>query len=235
MGTAMNIESEKLLRLMTWLSPSFPVGGYSFSHALETAIELDIATDVQGLTDWLRADLTEGSGRVDAIFLCQAWQAIADGDMAAFVDVASLAAAMRGTAEFNLESQTQGAAFVSTVRAVWPNEMMDKALAALAAEGINPVLPVAVGLACAVNNIPLAPSVATYLHAWVANLVSAAVRAVPLGQTDGQRAIAVLEADVVQVADEATRSDLDDIGSASVMVDILSMQHETQYTRIFRS
>jgi urease accessory protein len=231
----MKIESQQLLRLMTWLSPSFPIGGYSFSHALETAIEEGLVFDFATLSGWLRSDLAHGSGRVDAIFMAAAWRAVNDNNMSGLADAAALAAAMRGTAEFNLESATQGAAFMTTVSKVWGNPVFDQARDSLKGIDVAVVLPIAVGLACAASDIPLRPSITTYLHAWSANLVSAAVRAVPLGQTDGQRVTAALEQDIETTASLALGSDLEDVGSATLMIDILSMHHETQYTRIFRS
>ena len=94
---------------------------------------------------------------------------------------------------------------------------------------------VAVGIHCAAHEVDLAPAVSAYLHAFAANLVSAAVRAVPLGQSDGQRVIAGLEPVIAEVAAEALAASLDDLGSASFLADISSQLHETQYTRLFRS
>ncbi|MFN3233621.1 MAG: urease accessory protein UreF [Alphaproteobacteria bacterium] len=231
----MPTDLEKILRLQTWLSPSFPVGGYSFSHALEAAIEADLVRCADSLLNWLEADLTVGAGRVDALLLCASWRAVSARDAEALIDVAALAAALRGTAEFSLEAEAQGAAFLSTVTKVWCSETLLWASDCLKSAEITLVLPVAVGMACAAEELPLELSTSFFLHALVANLVSAAVRAVPLGQTDGQRVIASLEADIVHIASEALACDLDDIGSATLMIDVLSMHHETQYTRIFRS
>ena len=97
-------------------------------------------------------------------------------------------------------------------------------------------LPVAVALASAAHGIALEAALAGFLHAFVANLISAAVRTVPLGQTDGQRALAALEPAVRRTAQAALAADsLDDIGSATPLLDWCSLRHETQYTRLFRS
>jgi urease accessory protein len=138
---------------------------------------------------------------------------------------------MRGTAETALESAQQGASFFATAQAVWPHPRMD---AFAARNGAKPSLPVAVALLCA-GSVPLEAALGAYLHAAAANLVSAGVRLVPLGQTDGQRSIAALEGAVIETAARAAVTALDDLATAAPTVDWSSMRHETQYTRLFRS
>jgi urease accessory protein UreF len=149
--------------------------------------------------------------------------------------VAELAAAMRGTSELALESGQQGIAFLGAVRKAWPHPDLDRIARLLHDAAISPVLPVAAALCCAAHGIGLDLALPLYVHGAAANLVSAAVRLVPLGQTDGQIALAALEAAVLDTASDAASADADDIGSAAFMVDIASMRHETQYTRLFRS
>jgi urease accessory protein len=149
--------------------------------------------------------------------------------------IAELAAALRATSEFALESGQQGLAFLSTVRKAWPSPALDHAATGLAAHRITPALPISIAIACAAYAIPLSLALPATLHATAANLVNAAVRLVPLGQTDGQIALAALEPAIVETAREAEQAGLDEIGSAAFMIDIASMRHETQYTRLFRS
>ena len=149
--------------------------------------------------------------------------------------IAELAAAMRSTSELVLEASQQGIAFLSAVRKAWPHPALDSLAASLRAAGITPMLPIAAGMACAAHGITLGYALPLFLHAGVANLINAAVRLVPLGQTDGQMALAALELAVAETATEALASSVSDIGSAAFMIDIASMQHETQYTRLFRS
>jgi urease accessory protein len=151
------------------------------------------------------------------------------------IPIAELAAAMRGTTELALESGQQGVAFLAAVRKSWPHPGLDRLAGALQSAGITPVLPIAAGIACAVHDIPLEFALPLYLHAGAANLINAAVRLVPLGQTDGQMSLAALEAAVAETAAEALQMDISGIGSAAFMIDIVSIQHETQYTRLFRS
>jgi urease accessory protein len=231
--TRMTADATKLMRLMSWLSPAFPIGAYSYSHGLERAVEAGIVHDRATLVDWLDADLRYGAGRADGIFFAQSWRATHDGgDLLA---IAELAAAMRATAELALESAQQGVAFLTAVRKAWPHPDLERHSTELRAKGITPMLPVAAGIACGVHEIALEVALPLYLHAGAANLINAAVRLVPLGQTDGQMALAAMEAAVAQTAIEAFRSGLEDIGSAAFMIDIASMQHEIQYTRLFRS
>lgn len=226
--------TEGLLRLLAWLSPSFPVGAFAYSHGLEAAIEEGLVRDRASLQDWIADLVAHGSPHCDAILFCHAYRAVAADDPAAFLDVAELAAALRGTVELALEATQQGESFFQAIGDAWP---VDVAIwrATLASGGVRPAYPIAVACASAVAGIPLTGAVTAYLHAFAANLVSAAVRAIPLGQTDGQRALAALEPGIAAAAVTSLDRPLDQAGSAALVVDTLSFRHETQYTRIFRS
>jgi urease accessory protein len=285
-----------LYRLLTWLSPGFPVGAFSYSHALEAAVEAGKVHDRATLVAWLDALLGRGAARSDAILLAETWRAVDRGDRAAFTEIAELAAALRPSRELALETTAQGEAFIKVIRAAWGHlapsiqaivqprdaplslgrgvqqsgrrDMSDMGEGAPhpgqrgcadsewhpspQGEGRNvrwhrPITidawlgeaivtyPVAVGLVAAASGVACRDTVIAYLQAFVANIVSATVRLVPLGQTDGQAAIATLETAVLRCADRVLDASLDDIGGATPIVDILSMRHETQYTRLFRS
>jgi urease accessory protein len=223
--TTTALERRALLRLLAWLSPAYPVGAFSYSHGLEQAVEAGLVRDRPGLVDWTGAVLRHGGGRSDAVLLAHAHRGAADP--AALGEVLELARAFLPTAELALESLAQGEAFLRTTRAVWPEP-------ALPLAGEAPY-PVAVGVAAAVHRLPLAPLLTAWLHAFAANLVSAGVRLIPLGQTDGQRALAALEPTIEAAAARAETVALDELGTATFMVDWCSMRHETQYTRLFRS
>lgn len=229
------IEGPLLLRLMSWLSPAFPVGGYTYSHGIEYAVEEGLVRDAASLAQWIEGILGFGGGRIDADLFRDAWAAADGGDDAVLAGVAARADALRGSAETALESRSQGQAFLDTVKAVWPDPWLDAWAAALAGAGIRPAHAVAVAAAAARLGVPLREALAAYLQAFAANLVSAGVRLIPLGQTDGQRTVARLEAAVIAAADAALRRDREDWGGAAVMADLASMKHETQYTRLFRS
>jgi urease accessory protein len=139
---------------------------------------------------------------------------------------------MRGTREAGLESIQQGAAFLAATRAAWPDARLDKLKAM--GEGEALALPIAVAVS-AVGRVPKPFIIPAYLQSFAANLISAAVRLIPLGQTDGQGAIADLAPVVASVASAAIATDIDDLGTAAPMVDWTGMFHETQHTRLFRS
>lgn len=224
-----------LLRLLTWLSPAFPVGGYTYSHGLEYAVEAGVVRTADDLAEWLGTVVEHGAGRVDATLLCVAWRAADAADRRDLAEAVEWAAAFRGTAETALESAAQGRAFLDTVRRVWRDPWLEQWAADLAADAVEPAYPVAVGVVAARSGVPLRPTAAAYLHALAANLVSAAVRLVPLGQTDGQRTLAALEPAILAAAEAALDRPLEAAGSATPVVEWASMRHETQYTRLFRS
>ncbi len=221
-----------LYRLMTWLSPAYPLGAFSYSHGLEYAVEAGQVRKAADLTEWVGTAVEHGAGRVDAALLAAAWRAASDGDEKRLAGLVELGMAWRGTAETALESAAQGAAFLTITRAAWPHPGLER----LAADAGNQMpLSVAVGAAAAIHAMPLAAVLTAYLQAFAANLVSAGVRLVPLGQTDGQKATAALEAVVARTASQAVAADIDDLGTAAPLLDWCSMKHETQYTRLFRS
>jgi len=201
--------SSALYRLMAWLSPSYPVGAFSYSSGIEWAVETGDIRDADTLRRWL-----------------------ADVDDRALTAEAELAAAFAPSKERHLETTAQGAAFIEATRAAWSCPALDR----LAAAWTGPVAyPVAVGVTAAGHGIALEPALHAFLHAVTANLISAGVRLVPLGQSDGQRVLAALEPVVEATAQRALITPLDDVGSAAMRADLASLLHETQYTRLFRS
>jgi urease accessory protein len=224
-----------LLRLQSWLSPAFPTGSYSYSHGLEWAAEAGYINDRASLIDWLEADLRYGSVRNEAIFFAAAWRAARDNDCTQLFEIAQLAAAFRGTAEFALESSQQASACRTTLRQVWPDRLLDSLSQLLFEHQVPPALAVVLGVRSAREGIPMSLALPAFLHSYIANLVTAGVRLIPLGQTDGQLAIAALERAVLLASAQARNATMDDLGSAAFMVDLSSMAHETQYTRLFRS
>ena len=224
-----------LLRQQSWLSPAFPTGSYSYSHGIEWAVEAGHIHDRKSLVDWLEADLCYGSGRNEAIFFTQAWRCAAENGCEKLLEVAELAAAFRGTSEFALETSQQAASCLATLRRVWPDPLLGTFSELLAELRISPVLSVVLGVRAAKQDIPATLALPAFLQSYLANLITAGVRLVPLGQTDGQLAIAELEPAVLAVAGHAPQATIHDLGSVGFMVDLASASHETQYTRLFRS
>jgi urease accessory protein len=231
-GLMTEAEAASLYRLMTWLSPSFPVGGFSYSSGIEWAVEAGDIKDATSLKDWLAAMLTDGSGFCDGVFLAQAHRAAEAGDDSRLHEVAELAAAFVPSRERQLETSAQGRAFIEIARAAWDCDGLAQTVAAC---GGVIIYPVAVGIVSAAHAIPLSPGLHAFLHAVLSNWISAGARLIPLGQTDSQRVLAALEPLVAATANRAMSATLDDLGSATFRADLSSLRHETQYTRLFRS
>ena len=223
--TGMATEPAALLRLLAWLSPAFPVGGFAYSHGLEWAVETRAITNPATTQDWVAALLAHGSGRNDAILLAHAHRGDDDGALV------ELALALSAGRERLLETTAQGRAFAAAARA-WNLPRL-----ARLAETHGPGLPypVALGAACGEACIGLDDALLAYLHAFAAQLISAAVRLVPLGQAQGLAMLAALEPSITEVAREAATATLAEIGGVCFRADLASLAHETQYTRLFRA
>jgi urease accessory protein len=217
---------------MSWLSPAYPIGAFAYSSGIEWAVEAGDITDAAALLDWLSAILCGGSGFCDSVLLLHAHRAAHAADDDALRAVAELAAAFAPGRERFLETTVQGRAFVEATAAAWPCAAIER----LTRIWDGPLgYPVAVGAAAAGHGIPLELALTAFLHAVSANLVSAGVRLIPLGQTDGQRVLRALEPVVEATTRRALTVPLDEIGSATFRADLAGMHHERQYTRLFRS
>jgi urease accessory protein len=220
------------LLLTIWLSPSFPVGAFAYSHGLEWAVEAGDIGDEPTLVAWL-ADLIEhGGARADCILLAAAHRATQAGDAAELAGVNELAIALAPSAERRLETMQQGRSFIDAVSAAWSAPRLADVRTAL---GEQIAYPVALGVAAGAHDIPLARACEAYALGFVGNLVSAAVRLSVVGQTQGQKTLAALAAPISALGAFAAEATLDDLGGAAFRSDIASMRHETQYSRLFRS
>ena len=219
-------------RLLIWLSPSFPVGAFAYSHGLELAADRGWVHNRDSLQAWLR-DLVElGSLRNDLILLGASWRAVVAQEMRSLVELNALALALQPSAERRLETVTQGTAFLSTLSAAWSCTALVSATSSLKAEV---AYPVAVGAGSAAHGIALEGTLQGYAIAFASNLVSSAIRLSIVGQTDGQRVLSVLMPELHGQAAAAAATTLDDIGGAALRSDLASQAHETQYSRLFRS
>jgi len=209
-----------LLTLTQWLSPSYPVGAFSYSHGLETAISDGRITTSDHVKHWLTALIERGSGWSDLVFLSAAYRANTADDLAA---ISELAEALCPSLERLNETRQQGAAFTRATNSIW-------------SLNVTPApYPVAVGTAARVRNIDLETTAYLYIHSFASNLVSAATRLIPLGQTDGQACLQDLACVCTRTAPKALDATIEDIGTCAFASDIASMRHETQTTRIFQS
>lgn len=210
----------KVLILTQWLSPAYPTGAFAWSHGLEAAIHAGWVRDAQSLQDWLEDLLTDGSGRSDALFIALAASCRSDKALRALDETAR---AFCASSERVKESQRQGAAFARVTRAVWELDLPDC------------LLPVALGRAAHLMALPVPDVTALYLQNFASNLIAAAQRLMPLGQTDGQAVLARLTPLCAAVAAEAETASEDDLYSTCFLSDIAAMKHETQGPRLFQS
>ncbi|WP_310620498.1 urease accessory protein UreF [Flexibacterium corallicola] len=217
-----------LLQLQTWLSPAFPIGAFSYSHGLETAVHLGKVHERTSAEAWLEALLFHGSGHNDVIMLCQTWRAASKGEWEEVRQVNDLALAMAPSKERYQETAFQGSAFLSAAEA-WIDE-----LPPLLTSG--PVaLPVAAGVVTAHKGIPLEAAAGAFVQAFIANLVSMLVRHMPLGQSEGLKLLHALEPKIARLVQDTKDKTLDDLGGAAIISDIASMAHELLRTRIYKS
>jgi urease accessory protein len=218
----------ELLKLLTFVSPAFPVGSFSYSHGLEWRIDAGRVTSPVHLTEWLLDLFNHGSAWTDAVLFVEAHRAARSGDMGRLRAVAELAEALAPSRERHTETMAQGTAFLAAVGEAWP-------CASTAALEGGAAYPVAVAAAAAGHGIAAGLALVAYLNAFAANLVSVAVRLVPLGQSAGLKVLAALHPVIAGTAERAMGSTLDDLGSAAFLSDIASMRHEEQYSRVFRT
>ncbi len=216
------------LRLLAWLSPAFPTGAYAYSHGLEWAVETGDIIDETTLFAWIADLLQHGSGRSDAILLRHAYRAHAKPE--ALSDLVELALAAQPSRERRAEATGQGNAFAVATRA-WDHAVLRD----LQAQHSELPYAVAVGALAGACGLDEELTVAGVLQGFAANLISAAVRLVPLGQTTGLAVLARLEPTILAVTAQTSSATLDDLGSFCFRSDIAAMRHETQYTRLFRS
>jgi urease accessory protein len=240
-----------LYKLLTWSSPGYPTGAFSYSHGLEWAVETGDVKNLQGLLDYVTAVISRGGGWVDAVLFAHAWRAAraesasltawatsragAPSPTADLDTLTQLASAFRGSSETALESRQQGGAFLDVTRKAWPHPLLDAFAVRQVQVGTPVAHCIAVAVACAAHEIALAPALHSYIHAVAANLVSAGARLIPLGQTQAQIAIAQLAPMITDIAERAQATSLDDLGTAAPAIELCSLRHETQYTRLFRS
>jgi urease accessory protein len=226
------VEAASLYRLMSWLTPAYPVGAYSYSGGIEWAVEAGDIRNADTLRNWLTTMIRRGSVFCDAVIFTNAYRAVANMDDKGLAVIAELAAALAGSKERFLETTSQGKAFLLITQVAWPSPALDR----LVAVWDGPLAyPVTVAATCAGHGIAVEPALQALLHATASNLISAGMRLVPLGQTDGQRVLAALEGSIAQTAEHALASGIDDIATATLRADMAGMRHETQHTRLFRS
>jgi len=230
-----NLSDASLLNLLTLLSPSFPVGGYAYSHGIEYAVERKEIKNEQDLCLWIEAILCRGTGRIDGVLFRITWQAVTDKNFNKLKWVVERGDIMRSTNETALESSSQGEAFLETVRGVWESEKIEVVMSIIKETERKPTYAIAVAVVLAISGVPLRAALLAYFHSFSSNLVSAGVRLIPLGQSAGQRCIESIKPTINTSIRAALCDDFENVGTAAPIIELASMKHETQYSRLFRS
>lgn len=214
-----------LQRLLTWLSPAFPVGAFAYSAGLESAITDGRITNAENLQNWLEGNLAHGGAHSDAIILANAHHG--HNNKSHLSDLADLCLALTPARERHEELITTGNAFVEAASA-WPVDVFDRLPRPCP-------YPVAIGAIASAHAIPVQDIVITFLTAYIQAQISVAIRLVPLGQTQGLRVLVALEPTIADCARITATATLDDLGAIGYATDIATMAHETLHSRIFRS
>jgi len=202
---------------MQWLSPAFPIGGFAYSHGLEWAINKGYVSNREELQKWISDLLEYGSLKNDAILIKLVLQGSDPKE------INELAMALCPASERLSETQLQGGAFCKIMREVWSLEIDDL------------TLPIALALAAKNENIDQNLVVPAYLHSFCSNLISVAMRLIPIGQTDGQKTLHELSPLISDSVRAVAKSDKDDLGSACFLSDVSAMQHEYLQPRVFKT
>ncbi|PHR23044.1 MAG: urease accessory protein UreF [Hoeflea sp.] len=214
----------QLLKLMSWLSPVFPIGGFAYSAGLEQAVQSGHVSDQSSLAGWIRVQITQGAQWNDAVLLAEAHRCLADKPK--LEELTDLCLALCVGQQRLDETRGQGTSFIQAVSHwVGPQHFPDR----------NTPLPVAIGIAAAVEGLDIRLTAGAYLHAFVSNQLQCAIRLSVTGQDGAAKILAGLEPVVEATADRAAASTLEDLGAAAFIADIASMNHETLEPRLFLS
>ncbi len=205
-----------IMVLQSWFSPAFPIGAFSYSHGLETAIQDGLITDEVSLQSWISTLLLYGSGRNDGIFIKETYKG-AEGTNA-------LCLALCASKERWQETVELGQAFGRVVNTSYQTDLPD---------GL--AYPVAVGLAAQTMGLDLTLTLQAYLQAFATNLISVGVRAIPIGQQAGQLCLVRLFPVVEEVIRQVAEASLNQVGGAALLSDLISIKHEHSIPRIYRT
>lgn len=217
-------DAAALLRLMSWLSPVFPIGGFAYSAGLEQAVQSGRVTNGAALSDWIRVQITQGPLWNDAVILTEAHRVAEDRETLA--DLSELCLALCMGQERLDEMLNQGTSFFDAVSHWVETGRLP---------GRGAPLPVALGAAAGLERIDPRLTASAYLHAFVSNQLQCAIRLSVVGQDGAARLLAGLEPVIGETAARAAFATLDDLGGAAFIADSASMTHETLQPRLFLS
>ena len=205
-----------MMILQAWFSPAFPIGAFSYSHGMESAIQNRLVTDAISLKSWIALLLSHGSGRNDGLFLKAAFEGVAEANR--------LCLALCGSKERLCETTELGQAFSRVVNASYNVKLPDQM-----------AYPIAIGMAARQISLDLTLTLQSYLQAFASNLISVGVRSIPIGQQAGQDCLIGLCPVIEDITKEIKSASLDELGSATFVSDLMAMKHENSTPRIYRT
>lgn len=221
-----------LLELIWLASPALPVGGFSYSEGLESAVDAGVVGDEAQARDWLLDQLRLSLARGDMPAAARAFAACRRGDMDTVVELDQWVRATRESHEFRGQVEQMGRSLLEWLR----NRTGDAgALERFTAVLPAPTWPIAFAFAAAQTGAPAREAMLAFAFGWAENMVQAAIKCVPLGQAAGQRILAALAAAIPPAVDEALALPDGERQAFTPMLAIRSAQHEQQYSRLFRS
>jgi urease accessory protein len=218
------------LAILQLASPALPVGAYSYSEGLEMLIENGTITNVENLQYWLKSELVYGSIRLDVAVMVRGFHAVQLGDLEALKRWNLWLSAARDTEELRAASWQMGRSLMQLLGKLEP-----EILPVVNAVGYPGNYAIAFAIACAHWDINIQAALLAYLHSWANNLITAGIKLIPLGQTAGQELLMGLQPLLTSTVGEILTMADDDLGCCNWGLSLASMQHETQYTRLFRS
>jgi len=229
--TATQVMGTELIQLIWLASPALPVGGFSYSEALEAAIDHEHVHDEASCADWLADQLHLSQARGDMALMAQAipaWQAL---NIERLRELSAWVHATRETHEMRLQTEQMGRSLLDWLRI--QNKANAQALALC--NDLRPTYPIAMSLALSLAHAPLENALQAYAFGWAENMTQAALKAVPLGQVSGQKILARLAQEIPEAVQHAIALNDDDRQAFCPMLAVMSARHETQYSRLFRS
>jgi urease accessory protein len=221
------------LQLMWLASPALPVGGFSYSEGLEAAVESGLVKDEAQARTWLLDQLDLSLARSDIAVVSKAFKAWKRGDLESIVELNAWVTTTRETSEFRQQTEQMGRSMVEWLKN--RGGPADDRVARLKALTPAPTWPIAFALAALQSGAPLRESLLSFSFGWAENMVQAALKAVPLGQSAGQRILAALIGEIPGAVDHASALSDSQRQAFTPMLAIVSAQHEAQYSRLFRS
>ncbi|MDZ8053943.1 MAG: urease accessory protein UreF [Aulosira sp. ZfuVER01] len=218
------------LSILQLTSPALPVGAYSYSEGLETLVEQGVIANQQNLQEWLNSQLRYGAIRVEAAVMLRAYKSVKIGDLEALIHWNRWLSAARETEELRNSSWQMGRSLIQLLGKLQPQ------ILPITSSVGNPCnYAIAFGIAAAHWQVDVKAGLLGYLHSWASNLITAGVKLIPLGQTAGQQLLLDLQELLSTTAVEILALEDDELSCCTWGLSLASMQHETLYTRLFRS